>query len=117
MKFYLIVKFLITAGVVVAASELAKKNSILALVTLALPLTSVLTFFWVFYETGDRQKLASLSWGVFWLVPPSLVFFPVFALLIEKEWSFWLVFLIAALVTLLVFLVYTKILKLFGISF
>ena len=36
----------------------------------SLPLTSLLAFVWLYVDTGDTQKVASLATGIFWLVLP-----------------------------------------------
>ncbi len=115
MSLLAIGKVVLSAVVIALASELSKKSISLAVVTLALPLTSILALFWIHWEGGDPEKLIEISWGVFWLVPPSLLFFPVFAVLIQKNCSFWSAFALAALATLLFYLGYAKILGLFGV--
>ena len=111
------IKLLLTATIIMGASELAKKSVLAATLLLALPLTSVLSLLWIYIESGDRLKLADISWSIFWLVPPSLVFFPIFAILVKREISFWLVLAIAAGLTLVVYLIYAKILGLLNIKF
>jgi hypothetical protein len=41
----------------------------------SLPLTSLLAFVWLYLDTGDTQRVADLSQGIFWLVLPSLSLF------------------------------------------
>ena len=38
-------------------------------------LTSLLAFIWIYAETGDTAKIASLAQSIFWYVLPSLVLF------------------------------------------
>lgn len=114
---YLFIKVLVTAVIIVAASELAKKWSLASTLLLALPFTSVLAILWVYFESRDTAKVAQLSWGVFWLVPPSLVFFPVLSLLLERGLAFPYSLGLAIAAALVTYLVYAKILTHFGISF
>ena len=116
MNVFFVSKILISASIIALASELSKRSSLAAAITLALPLTSLLALIWVHYETGAREKLVSLSWDVFWLVPPSLAFFPTFAVLIGKNLPFWISFLLAAGLTILVYLLYAKVLGIFGVK-
>ncbi len=116
MNFFWLLKILVSAVIIALASELARKSSFIAAVTLALPLTSLITLIWVYYESGDKIRIAALSWDVFWLVPPSLAFFPLFATFISKDFSFWLAFLLAAALTAGVYIAYSRILSLFGIN-
>ena len=112
---YIALKFLITAAIIVGASELAKRFSTWSYILLALPFTSLLTLVWIYFDTHDEQKLAATSWGVFWLVPPSLVFFPVFAWIIERKWPFYAAMGLGALAALTAYFIYAKVLDYFGI--
>ncbi len=85
-----IVKIAVSALVLVAVSELAKRSTFLAALLASLPLTSVLAFVWLYLDTGDAQKVAALSQSIFWLVLPSLVLFLLFPLLLKFGWGFWL---------------------------
>lgn len=94
-----IVKTLISAIIIVAVSELAKRNSIWAATLASLPLVSLLAFVWLYIETGDTTRIASLSLGVFWLVLPSLVLFIVFPNLLRVGWGFWPSLLVSCIAT------------------
>jgi hypothetical protein len=84
-----IAKIAISAIVVVAVSEIAKRSSTWAAALASLPLTSLLAFVWLHLETGDTERVAALSHGIFWLVLPSLVLFLAFPALLRMGWSFW----------------------------
>lgn len=49
----------------------------------SLPLTSLLAFVWIQFETGDVKQIASLSRDIFWLVPPSLLLFVLLPMLLR----------------------------------
>ncbi|MGH8678191.1 MAG: DUF3147 family protein [Burkholderiales bacterium] len=83
-------KVLITAIVVVAVAELAKRSSVWAAVLASLPLTSLLAFIWLYVETEDPGRIAILSGQIFWLVVPSLLLFVVLPLLLRAGVNFWL---------------------------
>ena len=85
----LIAKFVVTATVVVAVSEIAKRSSFWGALLASLPLTSLLAFVWIYAETGSTQSIASLSHGIFWLVLASLPFFLILPLLLRLGWAFW----------------------------
>jgi len=55
----------------------------------SLPLTSLLAFVWLYLETGDIQKISTLSQGIFWLVIPSLLLFVLLPLMLRAGWGFW----------------------------
>lgn len=87
---YYTIKILLSALIIVAVSEIAKRSSFLGALLASLPLTSLLAFVWLYLDTGDAQKVAALSADIVWLVLPSLVLFIVLPLLIKLGWNFWL---------------------------
>jgi len=95
----LAIKVLLTALVVVAVSEIAKRSSFWGAVLASLPLTSLLAFAWLYLDTGNTQAVAALSQGIFWLVLASLPLFLVLPLLLKAGWPFWPSLASACLVT------------------
>lgn len=84
------IKVALSAGVIVAVAEIAKRNSLWAAALASLPLTSLLAFVWLYLETGDIQKIAALSQGIFWLVIPSLLLFVLLPVMLRAGWGFWI---------------------------
>ena len=72
---YLIIKTLISALVIVAVSEIAKKYTWAAAVIVSIPLTSLLAFIWLYFDTKDTQKVIDLSLSTIVMTLPSIVFF------------------------------------------
>lgn len=68
-------KYLITAALVVAVSEVAQRTGYLGGLIASLPLVSYLAMIWLYVEKQDKQQVADLSFGVFWFVLPTLPFF------------------------------------------
>ena len=85
---YYVLKVALTAAVIVAVSEIAKRHTALAALLAALPLTSLLAFVWFHLEGASAVQVAALSRGIFWLVLPSLLFFVLFPTLLERGVSF-----------------------------
>lgn len=83
------IKVAVTVAVVVAVSEIAKRNSLWGAVLASLPLTSLLAFVWLYVETGNTQGVAQLSQSIFWLVLASLPLFLALPFLLRLGWSFW----------------------------
>lgn len=81
-----IVKVLVSALVIAAATEVAKRNPFWGALLIALPLTSILAMSWLYAETRDNQLLTQFARDIFVLVPVSLVFFLPFWL--EKKTQF-----------------------------
>jgi hypothetical protein len=83
------IKLLISASVIVLASEVAKRSGWWGALIVALPLTSLLAMFWLYKDTGDVKQVATLSRDIFWLVLPTLALFLVFPWAVERGWGFW----------------------------
>ncbi|MFZ2170708.1 MAG: DUF3147 family protein [Methylococcaceae bacterium] len=83
-------KIVLSATILVAVAELAKRSPFWAAVLASLPLISLLAFVWLYLETGDIEKVTTLSRNIFWLVLPSLVLFIVLPLLLRSGLGFWL---------------------------
>lgn len=84
-----ILKILLTAALVVAISEIAKRNTFWGAAVASLPLTSVLAFVWLYLDTQDSQRVAELSHSILWLVIRSLTLFMVLPMLLRFGMSFW----------------------------
>ncbi|MEQ1760080.1 MAG: DUF3147 family protein [Vicinamibacterales bacterium] len=92
-------KVVVSAMLIVAIAEVAKRSTFWAAALGSLPLTSILAFVWLHVETGDPAQVASLAQGIFWLVLPSLVLFLVLPILLRAGWSFWPSLAVSAVAT------------------
>jgi hypothetical protein len=110
------VKIFISAAIIVAVSELAKRSSFLGALLASLPLTSLLAFIWLYLETGDSQKIAMLSGDIFWLVLPSLVLFIALPVLLRYGVNFWLSLAVSGLITVIAYFIMLKILPVFNVN-
>jgi uncharacterized membrane protein (GlpM family) len=112
---YVIIKYLITAALVVLVSELAKANDKLGGLIASLPLVTVLALIWLYVEQQPMTKIANHAYYTFWYVIPTLPMFLLFPYLLPKL-GFWSTLLSCVLVTLVIFYVYANVLKNFGID-
>jgi len=112
---YLLIKYLITAAVVVLVSEFAKTSDKLGGVIAALPLVTVLTLIWLYLEKQPMSKISNHAYYTFWYVIPTLPMFLLFPYLLPK-WGFWPTLLSCVVVTLVIFYVYAITLKQFGVN-
>ena len=85
---YYCLKLFISAAVIVAVSELAKRQPAWAGALASLPLVSLLAILWLYVDTRDTRQVAELSMSVFWLVLPSLLFFLALPLLLRQGLGF-----------------------------
>lgn len=97
---YYIIKVAVSAILIVVISEASKKSSFIGSLFASLPLVSILAFIWLYYETGDKEKVAGLSHGIFWLVIPSLSMFITMPYLLKK-YSFYLSLILSVAIMLL----------------
>ncbi len=116
MVTYTALKVLITALQVVAISEISKRSTAFGAVLASLPLTSLLAFIWLYGETADTAKIASLSRSIFWYVLPSLVLFIALPVLLDRGVSFWPSLAASCALTFLAYLLMIAILGRVGIS-
>lgn len=111
---YLIAKYAITAALIVAASEIAKRSDRIGALILSLPVMTLITLFWLYVEDQPQDKIANHAWYTFWYVIPTLPMFLVFPMLI-RQWGFAWAMLVFLLGTLVSFMCFSWILKRFGI--
>jgi hypothetical protein len=109
-------KIILSAAVLVAVSELAKRSSFWGAALASLPLTSLLAFVWLYMDTGDVKQVINLSNSIFWLVIPSLVLFIALPLLLRSGINFWMSFFIASAATALSYVGMIKILSVLGVK-
>lgn len=112
---YLLIKYCLTAGVILLVSELAKQNDKLGGLIAALPLVSVFTLIWLHYERQPISKLSNHAYYTFWYVLPTL---PMFLLLPYwmTRFGFWPALLLSLLATAGIFVLYATVLRQFGIN-
>ena len=80
---YFLTKTLISALLIALISEIAKRYTWFAAILASLPITSILAMIWLYRDTKDAQRVANLSYGVFWMVVPSLAFFLILPILLK----------------------------------
>ncbi|MDA8775394.1 DUF3147 family protein [Opitutales bacterium] len=111
-----IVKIIITALIIVIVSEISKRLPLLGSLIASLPLISVLGMVWIFQETKNSQKLISHAEGTFWYVLPSLPMFLVMPWMMKKGISFYLSLGVGILLTIILYVIMTKLLSRFGLN-
>ena len=108
---YLIFKTIISAIIIVIVSEIAKKSSFLAAIIVSIPLTSLLAFIWLYWDTRDSQKVIDLSYGTIIMTIPSFTFFIIFPLMIKLKQNFFFSLIISIISTSIIYLIFIYILK------
>ncbi len=75
LQMFNIAKILISALIIFIASEIGKRDSLLGAIIVSLPMISLITISWIYFETKDIDKIIAFSHGVFAMIMPSLSFF------------------------------------------
>ena len=114
--FYLTVKTIISALIIVAVSEVSKRSSLLGAVLASLPLVSYLGMVWLYIDTGSVEKVSQLSTSVFWMVIPSLSLFILLPMLLKRGLNFYLALLLATVIMVAVYFTMIYVLKGLGIT-
>lgn len=108
-------KLFFTAIIIVIISEIAKNYDRLAALIASLPLVTLITLFWLYYENQPEEKIANHAYYTFWYVIPTLPMFVFFPWAI-KVFGFWITFILSIFLTIIIFFLYATILKKFGIN-
>jgi uncharacterized membrane protein (GlpM family) len=111
---WLIIKYLLTAGVVVVVSEFAKRSDKLGGLVAALPLVTLLALIWLYLEKQPMDKIANHARYTFWYVIPTLPMFLAFPALLPR-FGFWLSLALSVLITVLCFAAFALVLRRFDI--
>ena len=81
---YYVTKLVVSALLIVLISEIAKRYTWIGGFLASLPIVSYLAMIWLYVDTRDTQKIASLATSIFWLVLPSLSMFIALPLLLKR---------------------------------
>jgi len=111
----LIIKYLITAAVVVLVSEIAKRSDQMGALIASLPLITFLVLIWLHMENQSAEKISNHAYYTFWYVIPTLPMFLVFPYLYQ-HFGFWSALGSCALLTISLFFLWALLLKQFGIN-
>jgi uncharacterized membrane protein (GlpM family) len=112
---WILTKYLITAGLVVLISEVAKRSDKIGALIAALPLVTVLTLFWLYFENQSSEKIANHAYYTFWYVIPTLPMFFLFPWLLAK-FGFWGAMGLSVLLTVACFAIFAYSLRAIGIN-
>ena len=114
---YLLLKTLISAIIIVAVSEIAKRYTWTAAIIVSLPLTSLLAFVWLYWDTKDTQKVIELSYSTIVMSLPSFIFFIVLPLLLKFKQNFIFSILVSIVSTAIAYAIFMFFIKKFNVNF
>lgn len=113
---YAVLKAAISGVLVAAVSETARRSPALGALVASLPVVSVLGMLWLWRDTKDPERLAAHAEATFWYVLPSLPMFLVLPALLRAGMNFHLALLLSCLLTVVLYMAMTALLKRFGIA-
>ena len=113
---YLLAKTIITALIIVIVSEVAKRSTFIGALIISIPLTSLLAFIWLYFDTRDYQKVIDLSYGTILLTIPSFSFFLILPILLKMKQNFVISIIISIIGTSILYFIFVFLLKKLGIS-
>ena len=91
--FFLFLKILITASIIVIITEISKFNDRLGGIVAALPITTFIILFWLYYEKSSVEKISNHMSYTLLYVLPTLPMFITFPYLINKLGFYWAIIL------------------------
>jgi len=106
-----LVKTLISAFIILVASEVSHKSTLIAAIIIALPLVSIVSLTWIWLETKDIEKISVLSTQIFWFVIPGLPMFLLLPILLSKGLGFYISMVISCGVTVILFYIMQRVLS------
>jgi hypothetical protein len=68
-------KLVLSIVVIVGSAEVAKRSVFFGALIIAMPLASMLSMVWLYWDTQDSARVSAFARDIFYLVPPSLAFF------------------------------------------
>ena len=97
---FLLIKIIVTAGLIVLISEIAKVNDNLGGLIAAMPIMTLLVILWMYYDGNSDEKISShMSYTLLYIVP-TIPMFLIFPFVISK-FGFYIAFLISILITII----------------
>jgi hypothetical protein len=108
-----LIKIALSALMIVAITEATKRLGVWGALLAALPVLSLISMFWIYWESRDTEKIAAFSLQVFWFVIPSLGLFATLPWLLGR-FSFFTSLGLASLVTIFLYVAMLGIFKLVG---
>lgn len=115
--FYIAIKTIISAALIVAVGEIAKRSPLLGGLIASIPLLSLLAIVWLYVDTRSVDQVSQLSWSILLMILPSLLLLVALPLLLKAGAPFPLAVVLAVSVTAMAYWGYAKVLARFGMAF
>lgn len=113
---YFIIKCALSGIIIAVVSEIAKRSPSFGALIVSLPLVSLLGILWLWRDTGDAERIASLAQSTFWYVFPSLPMFLILPAMLRAGTGFWPSMGASCALTVLLYFITVWSLAKFGIN-
>lgn len=113
---YLILKAALSGILAMLVSEVARRSPGIGGLVASLPLISIMAIIWLWQDTADTERIASLSEATFWYVLPTLPMFLVLPAMLRTGVGFWISLAASCLLTISLYAATTWILHRVGID-
>ena len=114
---FVFVKTLLSAVIITAISEVAKRSPAFAALIASLPLISVLGMLWIYQESNDIPRIAAHAEATFWFVLPSLPMFLLLPLMLRNGIGFYLALTLNCALTALLYFTMVRLGAYFNLKF
>ncbi|HJM17985.1 MAG TPA: DUF3147 family protein [Candidatus Thalassarchaeaceae archaeon] len=84
----LLARGIFSGTLVVLASEIGKRSALFGAMVVSIPLTSILSMWFIHQDTRDVAQVAEFADSVLWLVLPSCALFVIMPFLLRRGWEF-----------------------------
>ena len=115
MKF-LILKYAVTAFIIVLVSEVAKRTDRLGALLASLPFVTIMVMIWLYIEGQGYEKISNHAFYTFWYVIPTLPMFLAMPVLLKNGIGFWWALGICVGITMVCFIITAYIANKFGVT-
>jgi hypothetical protein len=112
----LVIKYAVTAFLIVLISEVAKRSDKFGAFIASLPFVTLMVMVWLYVEKQGAQKIGNHAYYTFWYALPTLPMFLVMPWLLGKGCHFWLALALCVLITLACFALTIVLAKRFGVD-
>lgn len=111
---YFVIKCALSGIIIAVVSEVAKRSPAFGALIVSVPLVSLLGIIWLWRDTGDAERIASLSQSTFWYVLPSLPMFLVLPAMLRAGVGFWPTVTTCCALTVILYVITASALAKFG---
>lgn len=111
----IVIKYAVTAAVVVGVSEIAKRADRLGALLASLPLVTIMIMVWLHLENQPTEKISNHAYYTFWYVLPTLPMFILMPWMLNRGIHFWVSLGGSVIVTVACFGITALVMRRFGV--